>query len=68
MGYLSGKVDGNTTLDAKTDLRSGFERFTPATLAATRPDIISSEIFLFGSAVVLSLTLLPVPAEKDACH
>jgi aryl-alcohol dehydrogenase-like predicted oxidoreductase len=37
MGYLTGTVDGRTKLDPKTDLRSGFERFTPANLTANRP-------------------------------
>jgi aryl-alcohol dehydrogenase-like predicted oxidoreductase len=39
MGYLSGKIDARTKLDPKTDLRSGFERFTPENLAANRPII-----------------------------
>ena len=29
MGYLTGKMDGNTKLDPKTDIRTTFERFTP---------------------------------------
>lgn len=37
MGYLTGTVDGRTKLDPKTDLRLGFDRFTPANLAANRP-------------------------------
>ena len=37
MGYLTGKIDATTTLDAKTDFRSGFERFTPANLVANKP-------------------------------
>jgi aryl-alcohol dehydrogenase-like predicted oxidoreductase len=37
MGYLSGSLDANTTLDAKTDLRSGFERFTAENMAANMP-------------------------------
>ena len=34
MGYLSGKIDARTKLDPKTDLRSGFDRFSPENLAA----------------------------------
>ena len=30
-------IDARTTLDAKTDLRAGFDRFTPENLAANRP-------------------------------
>jgi len=37
MGYLTGKMDGNTKLDPKTDLRSTFERFSPENLAANMP-------------------------------
>jgi aryl-alcohol dehydrogenase-like predicted oxidoreductase len=37
MGYLSGKINAATKFDAKTDLRSGFERFSPENVAANRP-------------------------------
>jgi len=37
MGYLTGKMDANTKLDPKTDLRSGFDRFSPENLAANMP-------------------------------
>src|SRR6185503_11896155 len=37
MGYLSGKIDANTRLDPKTDLRSGFDRFSPEAVAANMP-------------------------------
>ena len=37
MGYLTGKIDARTKLDPKTDLRAGFERFTPENIAANRP-------------------------------
>jgi aryl-alcohol dehydrogenase-like predicted oxidoreductase len=37
MGYLTGKIDARTRLDPKTDLRSGFDRFTPQNIAANRP-------------------------------
>ncbi len=39
MGYLTGKMDARTTLDPKTDLRAGFDRFSPENLAANRPII-----------------------------
>jgi hypothetical protein len=29
MGYLTGKITAATKLDPKTDLRSGFDRFSP---------------------------------------
>ena len=37
MGYLTGKIDANTRLDPKTDLRSGFDRFSPENIAANMP-------------------------------
>ena len=37
MGYLTGRMDASTKLDPKTDLRAGFERFTPENLAANMP-------------------------------
>jgi len=37
MGYLTGKIDAATKLDPKTDLRSGFDRFSPENLAANKP-------------------------------
>jgi aryl-alcohol dehydrogenase-like predicted oxidoreductase len=36
MGYLAAKMDAGTKLDPKTDLRSGFDRFSPENLAANR--------------------------------
>ncbi len=37
MGYLTGKIDTRTKLDPKADLRAGFDRFSPANLAANQP-------------------------------
>ncbi len=37
MGYLTGKIDAHTKLDPKTDLRSGFDRFSPANIASNMP-------------------------------
>lgn len=37
MGYLPGTMDAHTKFDTKTDLRSGFDRFSPENLAANRP-------------------------------
>lgn len=36
-GYLTGKMDGSTRFDPKTDLRSEFPRFSPENLAANMP-------------------------------
>jgi aryl-alcohol dehydrogenase-like predicted oxidoreductase len=37
MGYLTGKIDANTKFDPKTDLRSGFDRFSPENITANMP-------------------------------
>ena len=37
MGYLTGKIDARTKFDPKTDFRSGFERFSPESIAANMP-------------------------------
>jgi aryl-alcohol dehydrogenase-like predicted oxidoreductase len=36
MGYLTGKIDAHTQFDPKKDLRSGFDRFQPAAIAANQ--------------------------------
>ena len=36
-GYLTGKIDTRTKFDQKMDLRSGFPRFFPASIAANLP-------------------------------
>ena len=36
-GLPAGTMDGRTKLDPKTDLRSGFDRFSPENLEANRP-------------------------------
>jgi aryl-alcohol dehydrogenase-like predicted oxidoreductase len=43
MGFLTGTMNGQTKLDSKTDFRSGFERFSPAAMAANQPiiDLVS---------------------------
>jgi aryl-alcohol dehydrogenase-like predicted oxidoreductase len=37
MGYLTGTIDARTKFDPKTDFRSGFERFSPESIAANMP-------------------------------
>lgn len=39
MGYLTGKINPDIVLDAKTDLRAGFDRFSEANLEANQPVI-----------------------------
>jgi len=37
MGYLTGKINAQTKLDSKTDLRSGFDRFSSKNIIANMP-------------------------------
>ena len=37
MGYLTQGLNADTRFDAKSDLRAGFDRFKPETLAANKP-------------------------------
>jgi len=37
LGYLTGKINTRTKFDPKTDLRSGFDRFTPENIVANMP-------------------------------
>ena len=37
MGYLTGKLNAQSPIDSKLDLRSAFDRFTPESLAANMP-------------------------------
>ena len=45
MGYLTGKMDARTTLDPRTDLRAGFDRFSPENLTANRPIVEAVQRF-----------------------
>jgi aryl-alcohol dehydrogenase-like predicted oxidoreductase len=44
-GYLTGKIDTQTKFDPKTDIRSGFPRFSPENLAANKPIVEFLEQF-----------------------
>src|ERR1700736_5959399 len=37
MGYLTQRLDAETKFDPKSDLRSGFDRFQPQSIAANKP-------------------------------
>ena len=37
MGYLTQRLDAETSFDPKSDLRSGFDRFQPQSIAANKP-------------------------------
>ena len=44
-GYLTRKIDSQTKFDPKTDIRSGFPRFSPENLAANQPIVEFLEQF-----------------------
>jgi aryl-alcohol dehydrogenase-like predicted oxidoreductase len=79
MGYLTGKIDANTKLDTKTDLRSGFDRFTPENLAANMPVVDLLKKFVekknaTPSQVALAWLLaqqpfiVPIPGTRNPDH
>ena len=79
MGYLTGKLDARTKLDAKTDLRAGFDRFSPENLAANRPivDLLKSLAetkYATPAQIALAWLLakkpwiVPIPGTRNLGH
>lgn len=79
MGYLAGKLDPRTRLDPKTDLRSGFTRFSPENLAANRPVVDLLRAFAqkkgatpaqFALAWLLAQKpwIVPIPGTRNMAH
>jgi aryl-alcohol dehydrogenase-like predicted oxidoreductase len=79
MGYLTGRIDARTKLDPKTDLRSGFDRFSPANLAANRPIVdllkrIAAKKGATPSQIALAWLLaqkpwiVPIPGTRNPVH
>jgi aryl-alcohol dehydrogenase-like predicted oxidoreductase len=79
MGYLPGKLKPTTTFDTKTDLRSGFDRFTPENLAANWPVIEILNSFASkknATPAQLSLAwllaqksfIVPIPGTRNMDH
>jgi aryl-alcohol dehydrogenase-like predicted oxidoreductase len=79
VGYLTGKLDARTKLDPKTDLRAGFDRFTPENLAANRPIIDAVQRFAAkknatSAQVALAWLLaqkpfiVPIPGTRNPDH
>src|SRR3954463_12513913 len=79
MGYLTGKMDARTKLDPKTDLRAGFDRFSPENLAANRPIIDWLERFADkknATPAQVSLAwllaqkpwIVPIPGTRNPDH
>lgn len=79
MGYLTGKIDANTTFDPKTDLRSGFDRHLPANVAANRPVVdllkhVAQQKNATPAQVALAWLLMqrpwivPIPGTRNPAH
>jgi aryl-alcohol dehydrogenase-like predicted oxidoreductase len=79
MGYLSGKIDGRTAFDPKLDLRSGFDRFSPETIAANKPIVdllkrVAQQEKATPAQVALAWLLaqkpwiVPIPGTRNLAH
>src|SRR3954453_6043813 len=65
MGYLTQKLDPETTFDPKSDLRSGFDRFQPSNIAANRPFVDRiAELAKKKGATTAQLSLAWLLAQK----
>jgi aryl-alcohol dehydrogenase-like predicted oxidoreductase len=79
MGYLTGKMDARTTLDPKSDLRAGFDRFSPENLAANSPIVEAVQRFADrknATPAQISLAwllarkpwIVPIPGTRNIDH
>ncbi|NVZ18942.1 aldo/keto reductase [Pseudomonas costantinii] len=79
MGYLPGTLSAQTRLDPKTDLRTGFDRFSPENLAANAPIIDFLKAFATQKGATpaqLSLAwllaqkpwIVPIPGTRRLDH
>ena len=79
MGYLHGQIDPRTKFDPKTDLRSGFDRFSPENLRANRAIVDLLERFAEKkSATPAQIALawllaqkpfvVPIPGTRNIDH
>jgi aryl-alcohol dehydrogenase-like predicted oxidoreductase len=79
MGYLTGKLDGRTRLDPKTDLRAEFSRFSPENLVANRPVVDALKKFAESknatpAQIALAWLLaqkpwiVPIPGTRNMDH
>lgn len=79
MGYLTGAVTPQTMLDPKTDLRSSFDRFQPAAVAANQPilaflrefgakrNATTSQVSL-GWLLAQKQFIVPIPGTRNQKH
>jgi aryl-alcohol dehydrogenase-like predicted oxidoreductase len=78
-GYLTRKIDAQTTFDPKLDVRSTFPRFSPETISANTPIIELVKKFaekMNATAAQLSLAwllarkpfIVPIPGTRSVDH
>jgi len=79
MGYLTGKIDARTKLDSKTDLRSGFDRFSAPNMAtntavvdllrqyAAKKDATPSQVAL-AWLLAKKPWIVPIPGTRNLAH
>jgi len=78
-GYLTRKIDAQTTFDPKLDVRSTFPRFSPETISANTPIIELVKKFaekMNASAAQLCLAwllarkpfIVPIPGTRNVDH
>jgi len=79
MGYLTGTIVAGTRLDAKTDFRATFERFTPENIKANMPVVdvlrrLAKQKGSTPSAIALAWLLaqkpwiVPIPGTRRVDH
>lgn len=79
MGYLTGKIDGQTKLDPKTDFRAEFPRFSPELMAANWPIVdllkrVAEKKSATPSQIALAWLLaqkpwiVPIPGTRNVDH
>jgi aryl-alcohol dehydrogenase-like predicted oxidoreductase len=65
MGYLTQRLDAKTSFDPKSDLRSGFDRFQPQSIAANEPFVDRvTELAKGKGATTAQLSLAWLLAKK----
>ena len=79
LGFLTGRLTARSTFDARTDLRAGFDRFTPQALAANQGivDLLRTFAQRKGATPAqVSLAwllarkpwIVPIPGTRDPNH
>jgi aryl-alcohol dehydrogenase-like predicted oxidoreductase len=67
MGYLTQRLDAKTKFDPKSDLRSGFDRFQPESIAANKPFVDRiTELAKRRDATMAQLSLAWLLAQKPS--